>query len=504
MNAEIILETKGITKTFPGVLANDHIDFTLRKGEIHALLGENGAGKTTLMNIIYGLYTPDEGKIYLNGREVQIPNPSHAINMRIGMVHQHFMLIPNLTVTENVILGNESIKNKIFIDKKNAARNILKIAKEYKIDVDPDACIKDLPVGVQQRVEIVKALYRNANILILDEPTAVLTPIEIDGLFNVIKSLAMQGKSVIFITHKLKEVFAFANMITILRNGKVVGNLLPEEANEKKLAEMMVGHEVSLSLKKDKAKTKEKVLIVENLRVLSDRKIIAVDGINLDVKAGEILGIAGVEGNGQVELVEAITGLRKTMEGKIIINGRDTTNASPREVNKTMTSHVTEDRHKYGLVLEYPVCDNLVLSTYYRKPFSRGIAISRKEIEANADRLIRNYDIRTPSSYTITRNLSGGNQQKVIMARELSREINLLIASQPTRGLDVGSTEYIHNRILEARDKGCGVLLVSAELDEIMSLSDRVAVMYKGKIMDIIPAEEAAREKIGLLMAGIK
>ncbi len=499
-----VLELRGITKRFPGVLANDHVDFTLEEGEIHALLGENGAGKTTLMNILYGLYTPDEGEIYVRGKKAEIHSPADAIDMGIGMVHQHFMLVPVMTVTENIVLGAEPTRFGPFLNLREAAERIRELSRTYGLEVDPDAYIRELPVGVQQRVEILKLLYRKADILILDEPTAVLTPQEVEELFEVIRSLVARGNSVIFITHKLKEVMTIADRVTVLRQGRVVGTTTPAETNEQELAAMMVGREVSLVVDKAPAQPGDVVLTVEDLHVLDDRGEPAVRGVSLEVRAGEILGIAGVQGNGQTELVEAITGLRPPLHGHIRIKGMETTWATPRRFFETGAAHVPEDRQRDGLVLSYPVRDNLVLNTYYKPPFAMGFLIKEKPIEENATRLVQEFDIRTPDIYTPVSNLSGGNQQKVIVAREFSRPIDLLVASQPTRGLDVGSIEYIHRRLVEKRDQGCAVLLVSSELDEIMALSDRIAVMYEGQIMAVLPAEATTREQLGLLMAGVR
>ena len=499
----LALEMRGITKRFPGVLANDHINFQLEKGEIHALLGENGAGKTTLMNILYGLYTPDEGQIFLNGREVEIHEPTDAIRLGIGMVHQHFMLIPVMTVAENIILGTEIVKRGFVLDQKTAAQRIRELSHQYGLDIDPDAYIKDLPVGVQQRVEIIKALYRQADILILDEPTAVLTPQESEELFAIMRSLAAQGKSIIFITHKLREVFAVADRITVLRNGHVVGTTTPAKATRESLAEMMVGREVILTVDKKPAHPGPVVLRVADLKALDDRGALVVNGASFEVRAGEVLGIAGVQGNGQTELVEVLTGLRRCLEGQVTIGDVDVTNASPRKIIEQGVAHIPEDRHEHGIVPSYPIADNLILNSYYKPPFAHGVLMDNQAIEDNALRLVHEFDIRTPSVYTPGSSLSGGNQQKLVVAREFSRPIKLLIAAQPTRGLDVGSIEFIHNRLIQARDKGVAVLLVSAELDEIMSLSDRIAVMYRGQIIATVDAERATREEIGLLMAGV-
>ena len=499
-----ILELRGITKRFPGVLANDHIDFTLEKGEIHALLGENGAGKTTLMNILYGLYSQDEGEILINGQKVEIKEPIDAIRAGIGMVHQHFMLVPVFTVTENVMLGEEFTKHGGVLDRKRAAFEIKKISEQYKLNVDPDALIENLPVGIQQRVEIIKLLFRNADILIMDEPTAVLTPQEVEELFKIMQDLVSRGKSIIFITHKLKEVLECADRITVLRGGKVIGTTTPQEADVKKLASMMVGREVQLQIKKKKITPGQDVLEIENLKVLNLQNQMSVDDISFSVREGEIFGIAGVQGNGQTELVRALAGLIHPVEGRIRLLGNDTTEATPRKITEIGSAHIPEDRQKDGLVLSFPVSDNLVLNTYFHPPFAKGIAIQEDKILENARELIERFDIRTPSITTLVSALSGGNQQKVIVAREFSRPIKLLIAAQPTRGLDVGSIEYIHNRLLEKRDEGTAILLVSTELDEVLQLSDRVAVMYRGKIMDILESEKASKDVVGLLMAGIR
>jgi ABC-type uncharacterized transport system ATPase subunit len=498
-----ILELRDITKAFPGVLANDHINLTLEEGTVLALLGENGAGKSTLMNILYGLYTPDEGEIYVRGERVDVGGPNDAIAKGIGMVHQHFMLVPVLTVTENVMLGVESLRG-IFLDRASAARRIREISENYGLDVDPGALVKSLPVGVQQRVEIIKLLYREADILILDEPTAVLTPQEVDELFKIIQFLLDQGKSLIFITHKLKEVMAIADHITVLRNGRVVGTTTPGETDEKQLAAMMVGRDVLLEVVKGPPHPGEPVLAVEGLDVIDDRGNLMVEGVSFEVHAGEVLGVAGVQGNGQTELVQALTGLREPLAGQVTINGVDVTHATPREILQQGVAHVPEDRQKDGLVLSFPISDNMILNTYYQKPFAHNVSLQEDTIMAESEQRAREFDVRTPSILTPVANLSGGNQQKVIVAREFSRPIHLLIASQPTRGLDVGSIEYIHRRIIEKRDEGTAVLLVSSELDEVMGLADRIAVMFEGRIVDIVPAGQVTKEEVGLLMAGIK
>ncbi|NPV87500.1 MAG: ABC transporter ATP-binding protein [Anaerolineae bacterium] len=500
---EPVLELRGITKRFPGVLANDHINLDLMPGEIHALLGENGAGKTTLMNILYGLYQPDEGEILVRGKKVEIHSPNDAIAAGIGMVHQHFMLVPVFTVTENVMLGEESTRYGDFLDTRKAAAQIHQISEQYSLEVNPDSYIKDLPVGVQQRVEIIKLLYRKADILILDEPSAVLTPQEVGELFKIMRSLTEQGKSIIFITHKLREVLEIADRITVIRAGKVIGTTRPQEADESTLARMMVGREVELVLEKPEYKPGKVVLKVDNILVTDDRRQIAVDGVSFEVRAGEVLGVAGVQGNGQTELVEALTGLRQVVSGAVTFLGENITNVSPRRIIELGSAHVPEDRQRDGLVLPFSVMENLFLCTYYKPPFTKGPVIQWDVALKNAEELISRFDIRTPGALTNVGALSGGNQQKVIVARELSRPIQLLVAAQPTRGLDVGSIEYIHGQILDRRNAGVAVLLVSTELAEIMQLSDRIAVMYRGKIVAEVLAEEATKEYLGLLMAGV-
>ncbi len=498
-----ILELRGITKRFPGVLANDHINLTLQKGEIHALLGENGAGKTTLMNILYGLYQPDEGEIYINGRQIQVHSPIDAISAGIGMVHQHFMLIPVFTVIDNVMLGEEPLLKAGFLDRKSVIKTVQEISAQYNLEVDPTAFVRDLPVGVQQRVEIIKLLFRKADILIFDEPTAVLTPQEVDELFKIMHSLTEQGKSIIFITHKLREVLDVADRITVIRRGAVVGSTTPAEADQNKLAAMMVGREVQLELDKVAPNLGEVELDVKDLVVSDDLREVVVDHLSFEVHAGEILGIAGVQGNGQTELVEALTGLREIASGTVNLTGADTTHSTPRQITERGTAHIPEDRQRDGLVLGSPITENLVLNTYYKPPFAKGVSLQSDVVLKASVALIHDYDIRTPGPMVTVGSLSGGNQQKVIIARELSRPLHLLIASQPTRGLDVGSIEYIHKQILLKRDGGTAVLLVSTELDEVLELSDRVAVMFRGKIVATVPSEIATKEYIGLLMAGV-
>jgi ABC-type uncharacterized transport system ATPase subunit len=497
------LELKGITKRFPGVVANDHVDLEVEEGEILALLGENGAGKTTLMNILYGLYHADEGEILVDGQPVSFHDPGAAIRAGLGMVHQHFMLVPVFTVTENIILGVEPTKALGWLDRRRARKRVQELSGTYGLAVPPDALIEELPVGVQQRVEILKALYREAQVLILDEPTAVLTPQETEDLFEVMRSLQAGGKSVIFITHKLKEVLAIADRITVLRGGKVVGTTTPEAASEQELASMMVGRAVELTVTKPPATPKDPVLDVSELSVLDDRGQLAVDTVSFEVRAGEILCVAGVQGNGQTELVEALTGLRAPASGSIRIAGRDITRASPKHVLDAGVGHVPEDRQNDGLIVSFTIADNLVLNTFDEPPFAKRWVRDQDAVHRAAEERVRAFDIRTPSVDIPASTLSGGNQQKVVVARELSRPISLLIASQPTRGLDVGSIEYIHERIVTERETGIAVLIVSSELDEVLALGDRIAVMFRGRIVDILPAEQATREGLGLLMAGV-
>jgi simple sugar transport system ATP-binding protein len=500
--AEPALEVIGITKRFPGVLANNDIHFTLEKGQIHCMLGENGAGKTTLMSIIYGLYQPDAGEIRVNGQRVTIHSANDAIRLGIGMVHQHFMLIPELTVTENIILGNEVVAGP-FLDRRKAAEQIQALSQKFGLAIDPQARVGDLPVGARQRVEIIKALYRHADILILDEPTAVLTPQEAEDLFKVMHTLIEQGVSIVFITHKLKEVLKVADQITVLRRGEVAGVAAPQESSEASLAALMVGRDVILQVDKSAAHPGEAVLRVKDLRVNDERGHAAVDGVSFEVRAGEILGVAGVQGNGQTELVKALTGLNTPLSGQIMIAGQDMTAATPRHITELGVAHIPEDREEDGLVKAYPIVDNVILNSYYRPPFSRGLIMDGAAAVKQAQEVVDRFDVRTPSIYVGAGTLSGGNKQKVIAGREFSRPIKLLVAAQPTRGLDVGSIEFIHKQIVAQRDAGVAVVLVSAELDEILALSDTIAVMYRGKVIDILPAAQADREKLGLLMAGV-
>jgi ABC-type uncharacterized transport system ATPase subunit len=608
-----ILEARNVTKRFPGVLANDRVSFSLQQGEILAFLGENGAGKSTLMNMIYGLYSQDEGEIEIRGAPVEIHDPNDAIGLGIGMVHQHFQLVPVFTVAENIVMGTEPTRfsfslrtlglvsgvtallffvGGIFalsnvgqwllaalagaaavavlyglafvlgrlcrfgfriyfpvvavvsfalfaalastldgsqwilalvflailfatasyppvreittaLDRRASAQRIRDLSEQYGLTVDPEALVEDLPVGVQQRVEIIKTLYREAEILILDEPTAVLTPQETEELFEIMHGLVSQGKSIIFITHKLKEVMTIADRVIVLRNGRVTGETTPAESSEEELAEMMVGREVALVVDKGPASPADVVLEVTGLAAEDSRGHRVLRGVDLFVRAGEVLGVAGVQGNGQTELVEVLTGLRLATAGSVRILGQTVTNAKPRTVTELGVAHIPEDRQQDGLVLAFPIYDNLILNTYYQPPFAKGPQIQFDTVYEYAGRVSKEFDVRTPSISLPAQNLSGGNQQKVIVAREFSRPIKLLVAAQPTRGLDVGSIEYIHRRLIEKRDEGVAVLLVSVELDEIMALSDRIAVMYEGHIVGTMNADEVTREELGLLMAGV-
>ena len=495
------LEMRGITKRYPGVVANDGIDLEVRPGEIHALLGENGAGKSTLMNVLYGLAVPDEGEIILDGQVVHIADPTDAIDRGISMVHQHFMLVPVLTVADNVLLGKEVMRGPVFLDKSEASRRIRDLGERFGFELDPDARVGDLSVGTQQRVEILKALYREARILVLDEPTAVLTPQETVEIFAVLRRLADDGHSIIFISHKLYEVLEIADRITVIRRGKVVGSRIPSETDEDDLAELMVGREVQLTVDRGESHPTEPMLTVRDLHVAGRHGDDAVAGVSFEVRAGEILGVAGVAGNGQDELVEAITGLRSVRTGTIGLDGQDVTADGPRALHDKQVAYVPADRHRFGLVLSFPLTDNVVLTDYYMEPYSHGLRRDEAAIAKRADEAIAQYDVRTPSPTVNAGTLSGGNQQKLIVAREFDRELKLLVLDQPTRGLDVGSIEFIHRQIIRMRDAGTAVLLVSAELDEVLELSDRIAVMYRGRVVDVLDGRTANKEAVGLLMA---
>jgi ABC-type uncharacterized transport system ATPase subunit len=500
-DAELVLEALHLTKRFPGVVANDDVTLQLRKGEILGLLGENGAGKSTLVKMLFGLYRPDEGEIRMHGEPVQVRNPGDAIRRGLGMVHQHFQLVPVMTVAENVVLGAEPGRGPV-LDLRAASRRVRELSERFGLAVDPDAVVEDLPVGTQQRVEIIKALYRDAQILILDEPTAVLTPQETDELLQIMRDLAARGVSVVFITHKLREMMAVADRVMVLRGGKVVGEARPAETDEAGLANLMVGRTVVLRVHKGPADPRDVVLDVEGLRVRDDRGQEAVRGLDLQVRAGEILGVAGVEGNGQRELVEALCGMRPKAGGVVRIAGTVATALHPHQVHALGVSHIPEDREKDGFVGSYSVADNLVLNRFDVAPFaSRGVR-RLDAVEATAHELVERFDVRTPSVDTPLSSLSGGNKQKVVVARELSQSPVLLVAAQPTRGVDVGSIEFIHNQIVAARDAGAAVLLVSAELDEVIGLADRIAVLYAGRVVEVVDAAAASRERLGLLMAG--
>jgi general nucleoside transport system ATP-binding protein len=495
-----LLELKGITKRFPGVVANDHVDFELVKGEVHALLGENGAGKSTLMNILYGLYHPDEGEVRLGGEHVTIDSPRAAIDLGIGMVHQHFMLIPVMTVAENIVLASEPTSGP-FLDLDEAKRRVADISKRFGLAVRPEARVESISVGQQQRVEILKALYRGAEILILDEPTAVLTPQEAQELFEVIRSLKEQGKSIVFITHKLNEVLEIADRITVLRRGKTVDTVPRAGATEEGLARMMVGRDVLLRVEKKPGEPGDPLLSVRDLVVHDVRGLEAVRGVSLEVRAGEIVGIAGVDGNGQSELIDAITGLARPLSGQIVVGGHDVTFEGPRDSLDAGLGHIPEDRQLRGLVLDFTLAENLALHDYRKEPDSRfGWLYPRTMIE-RAKAALSAFDVRGGGPQTRASSLSGGNQQKVVVARELSREPRVLVAAQPTRGLDVGAIEFIHRRLVEERDEGKGILLVSFELDEILSLSDRILVMYEGRIVGEY-APDVTHEELGIAMTG--
>jgi len=496
------LELRGITKRFPGVVANDNVNLTLNTGEVLSLIGENGAGKSTLMSVLYGMYKADEGDIVIDGKTQVFTSPADAIAAGIGMVHQHFMLVPVFTVAENVVLGVEptGALGKLNIDE--ARRMVREISDKYSLDLDPDAVIEDLPVGVQQRVEIVKVLLRDAKVVVFDEPTAVLTPSEIIEFFEIVKTLVSAGRGVVFITHKLKEALKIADRIAVLRRGKVVGEVDPKTATESQIAEMMVGRPVQLTVDKNSAASGAVVLQVTDLTVLDADGRTHVENVSFEVHAGEIVGVAGVQGNGQTELVEALTGLRKAAGGTITLDGKDLTHSDPRERHQMGMAHIPEDRQRQGLVGGMSVAENLVLTRYHDEQFSHGVIVDWDAANVIADTLIGEYDIRTPNKETGVGTLSGGNQQKVIVARELSRDLRLTIAAQPTRGVDVGSIEYIHSRIVKERDAGTAVLIVSTELDEVMALSDRLLVMYRGKVVAELDPKKVTPMEVGLYMAG--
>lgn len=499
--ASLTLELRHITKRFPGVLANDDVSLTVREGETIALLGENGAGKTTLMNILYGFYSPTSGEVLVDGEPLDLESPGDAIAAGIGMVHQHFMLVPVFSVAENIVLGDEPIRRAGWLDMKRARETVIDISTRYGLDVDPDAIVEDLPVGLQQRVEIIKVLSREARFIVFDEPTSVLTPSEVDGFFEIVAGLKADGKGIVFISHKLGEALEIADRIVIMRRGRTVAEVDPSEVNKEQLAELMVGRPVDLVVDKKESTPSDVVLSVVDLSVLGDRNNVAVDDVSFEVRGGEIVGIAGVQGNGQTELIQSLTGLRPAFSGVVKIDQEDVTAKSPREIHKRDVAHVPEDRHRSGLVLPFTVTENIVLDSYYQAPISRGVQMDWGAARERAERLVEEYDVRTPGIDVLVSTLSGGNQQKVIVAREFDRDVRLVIASQPTRGIDVGSIEYIHSRIIKERDAGAAVLIVSSELDEIMALSDRILVMFEGRIVAEFQGSVSTTE-VGLAMLG--
>jgi general nucleoside transport system ATP-binding protein len=496
-----ILELRGITKRFPGVVANDHVDLDLLPREVHALLGENGAGKSTLMNVLYGLYHPDEGEIRINGKPVSIGSPREAIEHGIGMVHQHFMLIPVMTVAENIVLAAEPRKAGVFLDYDTADRRVRDLSATFNFAIDPDARVENITVGQQQRVEILKALYRGADILILDEPTAVLTPQEADELFGILKTLQREGMSIIFISHKLREVLEIADRITVLRRGKKIETVPREGATQQGLARLMVGREVLLRVEKPPVEAGEPLLVLENLTVRDDRGLEAVGGVSLEVRAGEIVGVAGVDGNGQTELIDAISGLRKPSAGSVRVGGRDVTTDTAKRRYGEGLGHIPEDRHRRGLVLDFTLAENLALHDYEKEPFARLGWLRPGRMIASARRLLQEFDVRGGGPRTRAAALSGGNQQKVVIAREVARDPRVLIAAQPTRGLDVGAIEFVHRRLVEERDEGRAVLLISLEIDEVLSLSDRILVLYEGRIVAEF-GPDVTEEELGIAMTG--
>ncbi|MGD6776075.1 ABC transporter ATP-binding protein [Sutcliffiella horikoshii] len=500
---DYVVEMLNIRKEFTGIVANDDITLRLKQGEIHALLGENGAGKSTLMAILFGMYQPDRGSIKINGKEMKIANPNVATKLGIGMVHQHFKLVSNFTVTENIMLGSELHKMYV-LDKKTASKRIEDLSKKYGLNVDPHAKIEDISVGMQQRVEILKMLYRQADVLILDEPTAVLTPQEIEELGKIMKNLIAEGKSIIIITHKLKEIKAMADRCTVIRRGKTIGTVNVAETSKEQMAEMMVGREVNFKVDKTEAKPSDVVLKMDNVSVKKGKDVIALKNLSLELKKGEILGIAGVDGNGQAEIVESITGLKQADSGTILFEGKDITKMPVRSRIASGIAHIPEDRHKHGLVLDYTIEENMVLELYHKEPYSKRGVLNFAAIKKHADNIIKNFDVRSgEGGKSIARSLSGGNQQKAVIGREIELDPTLLIAVQPTRGLDVGSIEYIHKRLVEQRDKGKAVLLVSLELDEVLNVSDRIAVVNNGQLVGIVNAKETNENELGLMMAGV-
>lgn len=501
MANETVIQMIDVTKRFGDFVANDKVNLELKKGEIHALLGENGAGKSTLMNILSGLLEPSEGEVHVKGKLENIDSPSKAANLGIGMVHQHFMLVDAFTVTENIILGNEVTKG-INLDLKTAKKKILELSERYGLSVEPDALIRDISVGQQQRVEILKTLYRGADILIFDEPTAVLTPAEISELMQIMKNLIKEGKSIILITHKLDEIRSVADRITVIRRGKSIDTVELGDKTNQELAELMVGRSVSFITEKAPAQPKDIVLEIKDLNIKESRGSLKVKGLSLDVRAGEIVGVAGIDGNGQTELVKAITGLTKVDSGSIKLRNKDITNQRPRKITEQSVGHVPEDRHRDGLVLEMTVAENIALQTYYKPPMSKYGFLDYNQINSHARKLMEEFDVRGAGEWVSAASLSGGNQQKAIIAREIDRNPDLLIVSQPTRGLDVGAIEYIHKRLIQARDEGKAVLVISFELDEILNVSDRIAVIHDGQIQGIVRPESTTKQELGILMVG--
>lgn len=501
---QIVVEMRNVTKKFGDFTANENINLKLRKGEILALLGENGAGKSTLMNILYGLYQPTHGEIFINGKKTIISDPNVAIAKGIGMVHQHFMLVKPFTVAENIILGSETTKAGSILDMKEAVKRVKDLSEKYGLHVDPNAKIQDISVGMEQRVEILKLLYRGAEILILDEPTAVLTPQEIEELIKIMRKLTELGKSIIIISHKLKEIKQVCDYCTVIRRGKYIDTVDVSETSEDQMAALMVGRQVTFKVPKEDREPGEIALKIENLDVEDNRGILAVKGLNLHVKKGEILGLAGIDGNGQTELIEALTGLRKVKSGKILKGNKDLTNLTPKEIFESKVANIPEDRQKRGLVLDFSISENMVLENHYKKPFARKGVLQFSEINNFSKTLVEKFDVRPPDEHKIARELSGGNQQKVIIAREVTHNPDVLIAAQPTRGLDVGSIEFIHKSLVEQRDKGKAVLLISLELDEVMNVSDRICVIHEGRIIGEVSAKDATVEELGLMMAGGK
>jgi simple sugar transport system ATP-binding protein len=496
------IEMRGITKRFPGVLASDHVDFDVKSGEVHALLGENGAGKSTLMKILYGMYHPDEGQILLNGKPVSIASPNDAINLGIGMIHQHFMLVPTLTVAENVALGLPSSRG-LLTDLDRVSKRILELAGIYGLKIDPDAYVWQLSVGQQQRVEIIKALYRGAALLILDEPTAVLTPQEVDEFFVIMHQMVKDGYALIFISHKLHEVIEISNRVTVLRNGKKIGTRPTSETSKQDLANWMVGRDVEFAPDRGNIQRGEIRLKLEQVSCGSDRGTPGLRDVSLEIHSGEILGVAGVSGNGQRELADTIAGLRKVTSGQIFLEGKEVTNLAPGDLTERMLSYIPEERMRDGMIKDFTVAENMILREHHKPPFSNAGFLKLKDISAHTDQLIAKFHVKTPSRETHAKNLSGGNIQKIVLAREISRNPRAIIAAQPTRGLDIGATEYVREQLLDQRKRGAAVMLISEDLDEILALSDRVAVIYEGRIMDILSRQNATRERLGLLMAGV-